>query len=98
MRVAADDDVGAGVDERLRELLLARPTGTGALDAPVQVDDDGVDSGARRADAGDQPVERGSLVDASPGWVSVAVHASISQSSSTSVAAKNASRWPFTVA
>ena len=44
--VPADDDVGAGVDERAGQLLLDGARARLRLDAPVQEHDDGV---ARRA-------------------------------------------------
>ena len=56
MGVPADDDVGAGVDELLRELLLPGQRAGVALLAPVEVDDDRVGVGAGPADLLDEPV------------------------------------------
>ena len=56
MGMAADDDVRAGGDQSLGQVVLLRRSAVGRLDAPMKEDHQGVDVRARRADSGEQPV------------------------------------------
>ena len=56
MGVAPDDDVRAGGDQSLGQVVLLRRSAVGRLDTPMKEDHQGVDLRARRADSGEEPV------------------------------------------